>query len=179
MPGTLPPTSAVATPPWWPVGTAKFIALNLATFGLYHFFWLYENWKGMRRAGAGSFSPFWRTFFAPVTVYRLFDRVRQDAQLNVVRAPWSALGLAAAYFVANIAMFIGVPAWLAGAVLLLPVLPVQLTMARVNGVVAPDAPRNVRFSAADIVIITLGLALTVFAYQSEQLVNQYLEEWKP
>ena len=153
--------------------------LNLATFGLYHFYWLYENWKGMRTASASPFSPFWRTFFAPFTAYRLFDRVRQEAQLHVVKTHWSALGLAAAYFVANIALFIGVPAWLAGPVLLMPVLPVQLTMARLNDTVAPGTTRHSRFSTSDLVIVVLGLALTFFAYQSDQLVKQYLQEWEP
>lgn len=177
MPGTLP--SAGAKAPWWPVSTVKFTVLMLGTFGLYHYYWLYENWKRMPGPGAGMSSPFWRTFFAPFTAYRLFDRVRHDAQLHVVRTPWSALGIAVAYFVANIALVTGVPAWLASVVLLMPVLPVQITMAKLNEAVAPDAPRNDRFTAANLVLLVLGLALTFFAYQSEQLLNQYLEEWKP
>ena len=179
MTGAPPPAAAGAKAPWWPVSTVKFTVMTLGTFGLYHYYWIYENWKLMRAAGARVGSPFWRTFFAPFTVYRLFDRLRDDAQLNGIPAPWSAVGLAAAYFVASIALVVGVPAWLTSAVLLLPVLPAQITLERLNAKVAPDAPRNDRFTVTNLVMLALGLSLTFFAWQSERLVDQLLQEWTP
>jgi hypothetical protein len=168
-----------AAPPWWPVTTVKFVVMSLGTAGLYHYYWLYENWRRLRASGTEMASPFWRTFFAPFTVYRLFARAHESAWAHGVRAPWSAPVSAGAYFVANIALLIAVPAWLAGLILLLPVLPVQMTMARVNAAVAPRAERNGRITVANFVMLIGGALLTAMLWSGDNQVNALLKDWVP
>jgi hypothetical protein len=167
------------TAPWWPVGTTKFVVMTLGTLGIYHLYWIYGNWRLMRARERAPLSPMWRTFFAFVTVYRMFERGAESAAAAGVRVRWSPVGLAVAYFVANLALVVGIPPWLAGPVLLLAVLPVQMTMARVNAVVAPDAPRNDRITPTDLALLAGGAALTAMLYTEWQAVNALLQEWNP
>lgn len=179
MTGPAPETREAAAPPWWPVSTAKFVVMNLGTLGFYQFYWLYYNWQRMRDVRGEKVSPVWRTIFAPVTVYRLFERVAESAAERGVKMQWNPVGLAAVYFVASIVMFVGVPAWLSGPVLLLPALPVQITMVRVNAIAAPDAPRNGRLSPMNMLMLVGGALLTAFVYSSDHFVTRLLDEWEP
>ena len=172
-----PPAGGAA--PWWPVGTAKFVVMTLGTLGIYHLYWIYGNWKLLREREQAPLSPVWRTFFALVTVYRMFERAAESASAAGVRVRWSPLGLAVAYFVANLALIVGISPWLAGPVLLLPVLPVQITMARVNAVVAPGAPVNARITAGDLAILAGGAALTALLYAEASAVDTLFQEWNP
>lgn len=157
----------------------KFVVMTVATLGVYHLYWIYGNWRLLREREREPLNPMWRTFFAFVTVYRMFERGHESAVAAGVRARWSALGLAVAYFVANLAAFVGIPVWLVGAVLLLPVLPVQMTMAKVNAAVAPGAPRNDRFTLTDFALIAAGAALTAWLYSQDRMVDALLKEWNP
>ena len=165
--------------PWWPVSTAKLAVMTLGTLGIYHYYWIYGNWQRMRGREGAAISPAWRTLFAPFTLYRMFVRVQEDAATASVRTRWSAIGLAAAYLIANIALLFGIPTWLMGPVLLLPVLPVAMTMTAVNAKVAPDAPRNARLTLTNWVFLALGAATTGLVYVEAHLVDQLLQEWTP
>jgi hypothetical protein len=177
--GPAPETRDAAAPPWWPVSTAKFVVMNLGTLGFYQFYWLYYNWQRLRDVRGEKVDPVWRTIFAPVTAYRLFERVAESAAEHRVKTRWNPVGLAAVYFVASIVMFVGVPAWLSGPVLLLPVLPVQITMTRVNAVAAPDAPRNGKLTLWNMLMLVGGALLTAAAYTSDHFVTQLLDQWEP
>ena len=166
-------------PPWWPVTTTKFVVMTLGTLGLYHYYWLYDNWKVLRERGETGMNPVWRTFFAPITAFRLFERAAESAAAHRVRVHWSAIGIAVAYFAAHIAIFVGVPAWLTGPILLLPVLPVQITMARVNAIAAPGAPRNGHLSLTNLIFLAGGAALTAAAWTLDHQVDLLLKEWNP
>jgi len=165
--------------PWWPASTAKFAIMTFGTLGLYHYYWIYYNWQRLRGRESAPLSPVWRTLFAPFTIYRMFARAHESAREAQVRAPWNPIGLAAVYFVANIALLIGIPTWLMGPVLLLPVLPAQMTMAAVNAKVAPEAPRNDRITATNWAFLVLGLVTTAFLYAMSNVVDQLLKEWTP
>jgi hypothetical protein len=64
-------------------------------------------------------------------------------------------------------------------VLLLPVLPVQITMTRVNAVAAPDAPRNGKLTVWNMLMLVGGALLTAAAYTSDHFVTQLLDQWEP
>lgn len=170
---------AEGSAPWWPVSTAKFAIMTVGTLGIYHYYWIYGNWQRLQARESAPVSPAWRTLFAPFTLYRLLARAHEGAVDAGVPTRWSAVGLAAAYFIANIALFIGIPTWLMGPVLLVAVLPAQMTMAAVNAKVAPDAPRNERLSALNWVFLAGGAAMTAFVYAESRLVDQLLQEWTP
>lgn len=165
--------------PWWPVSTVKFAIMTIGTLGIYHYYWIYGNWQRLQRREGAPLSPVWRTLFAPFTVYRMFARAHESAADAQVRTSWSAIGLAVAYFIANIALFVGIPTWLMGPVLLLPVLPAQMTMAAINAKVAPEAPRNARLTATNWVFLVLGAATTAMLYAMSSMVDQLLKEWTP
>ena len=167
------------TAPWWPISTAKLAILTVGTLGIYHYYWIYENWLRLRARESAPLSPVWRTLFAPVTMHRMFARARENAAEADIRAPWSAIGLAAAYFVANLALLVGIPAWLAGPVLVLPIIPAQMAMAAVNAKVAPDALRDERLTMWNWIILVVGVATTAFLYVENNVLDQLLKEWTP
>jgi hypothetical protein len=168
-----------APPPWWPVTTAKFVVMTLGTLGMYQYFWLWENWRRLHQLRGEAVNPTWRVLFAPFTSYRLFELARDSGREQNVWHKWSAVGIAAAYLIAHIALFIGMPAWFTGAALLLPVLPVQMTMAKVNAKVAPNAPRNGTITIANLAMLIGGALLTAAAYSYDSQVDQLLKEWEP
>ncbi len=174
-----PASGADAVCLWWPVSTAKFVIMTVGTIGLYHYYWLYANWQRVRARGDAALNPFWRTFFALVTVYTMFARVKASASPSGAPVRWSAELLAGAYFLANIAMLVAVPPWLAGVVVLLPILPVQVTMARVNAAAAPSAPRNDRLTVANLVMLALGALFAAGAFALDREVARLLQEWEP
>jgi hypothetical protein len=84
--------------PWFPVATHKFVVLSIFTFGIYDFYWAYQNWRRDRAQTGETFSPFWRTFFfVPIHVFPFLRRVRRSAGQAVVRTAWNAELLAAAF----------------------------------------------------------------------------------
>jgi hypothetical protein len=170
--------AAAAEPPWWPVSTTKFVIMTVGTIGLYHYYWLYANWKLVRARG-GAVSPLWRTFLAPFTVYGLFAATKNSAAPKRVPAPWGPELLAGAYLIANIAMLIAIPPYLAGVVFLLPLWPVQVTMARVNDAVAPDTPRNDRITVVNFMMLALGALFAAGAFALDREVDRLLKEWEP
>jgi len=173
------PHAAEERAPWWPVGTAKFALLTAGTLGLYHLYWMYGNWLRMRERDHVPLSPLWRTCFAPVTAFRMFVRAKADADAARVRAPWTPLWLAVAYFIANLALFVAIPAYLAGPILLFAVLPAQVTMAKVNRAMAPGAPRNDRLTAMNLAVLALGIGATWLIYAQQRQFDALLQEWAP
>ncbi len=168
-----------APAPWWPVTTTKFVVMTVGTLGMYQYYWLWANWRRLHDLRGEAVSPTWRVLFAPLASYRLFERARESAAECGVWRGWSAVGVAAVYLIAHIALFVGLPAWFTGVALLLPVLPVQITMARVNERVAPNAPRNGTFTALDFAMLIGGALLTAAAYSYDSQVDQLLKEWEP
>lgn len=74
--------------PLFPVATHKFIVLSLCSFGLYQFYWIYQNWKRLRRASGECLRPFWRLFFAPIWNFFLFRNIGDVATEAGVPYGW-------------------------------------------------------------------------------------------
>ena len=59
-----------ATLPFFEVGLGKFIALSIATFGLYEFYWAYEQWVRIKPRLSKDISPIWRAVFGNLWIFR-------------------------------------------------------------------------------------------------------------
>ena len=54
--------------------------MSIVTFGLYHLYWFYRNFKLVKDQEGAELSPVLRSMFAPFTSHTLFKRVKQSAK---------------------------------------------------------------------------------------------------
>jgi hypothetical protein len=168
-PQSMPRVSAVLTSfPLFPVATHKFIVLSLVSFTAYTFYWFYQNWRRMKAASQENLSPFWRTVFAPLWGFSLFNRIRTLASAQGIAADWNPQLVGTFFFVLNSVWILPDPwPWLSLAVFG-PAIPVQQTAQRVNDIYAKsvgEAP-NDTYSAGNIAMIVMGGLLLATAIMS-------------
>lgn len=169
-----------AETPYFPVARHKLIVMSLTTLSMYQIYWFYKNWQRIdARKGTGS-SAFWRAIAAPITAHGLFADVRTDALSRFVTVGWSSAGLAVIYLGLALCAFVEYPWWTIALGSVFALVPVHATMEEVNCTVAPKAPRNDGYSAMDIALIVLGLALTALGLyltrEAQVFFDQLLNE---
>ena len=146
-------------PLYFPVSCSKLVVLSISTLGLYVIYWFYRNWKiEQQRAGRGW--PILLTFFCPLISYLLFDSIRT----NLVRhsLPGIDAGFLALSFLGFNALWkLPDPYSILSVLAFLPPLIAQASINKLNAQVAPDAPRNERYSGANIWAIVVGALLWV------------------
>lgn len=147
---------AYRTTPQFGMSVAKLAVLAVCSFGLYEIYWSYKQWDALRRREHESLMPFWRAFFAPLWGFSLFSRVQQLTAAHLVPATWSSTGLGLAYLVIHVSWRLPDPYWLVSMLSFIPLLVVQRSINALNAVAAPEAPRNDRYSAWNIVLIVVG-----------------------
>jgi len=173
MTGAPPPA---VDAPYFPVARQKLIVMSVTTLSMYQIYWFYKNWQRMNaRKGSGG-SPFWRAVAAPITAHGLFADVRTDAQSRFLAVGWSSAGLAVIYLGLALCCFLDYPWWTIALGSVFALLPVHATMEEVNRKVAPNAPRNDGYSAMDVVIIVLGIALTILGLYLTREAQLFLEQ---
>ena len=150
--GALP----VATPPYFPVATHKFVALSLCTLGFYEIYWFYKNWQRVQRRTGELLSPFWRALFAALWGFAFFRRVTEHATLEGERPAWSATLLGALFLVLTVAWRLPDPWWLVSLLSFVPLLPVLHATQRLNARLAPGAPENGDYSVVNILTLIVG-----------------------
>lgn len=152
-----PPSPEAAPPRYFPVSPAKFVVMSLASFGIYGFYWLYQNWALERAHSGEDLSPFWRTFFSVIWIHSLLERVRQAAGAAQMPPAWTPGATTAAYLIISCSLFLPDPYWLASLLVVVPLLPVQRTVNALNAAVAPEVPRNDAYTGKNVVLILVGL----------------------
>lgn len=159
------PQAPTATP-YFPVSTGKLAVMSVVTFGLYEIYWFYQHWTRERARTGENLWPVPRAIFGVLFAYSLSRRIRGQALAAKVPAFESPGLLAVAYFLITGTWRLPDPYWLIGLFAFVPLLPVQAAANRVNQYMAPTAPPNDAYSAANIVMIVLGaisLILIVFS----------------
>jgi hypothetical protein len=145
-------------PIYFPVSCSKFAVLSAGTLLVYTYYWFYQNWKFEKLRSGENLWPLPRTIFAPLTAYFLFDAIRISLKRHGLPV-FSAGSLAAAFIVLNMTWRFPDPYWLVSSLGFLPLLPIQASINKLNLKIAPDTPRNDRFSAANIAAIVIGVVL--------------------
>lgn len=139
-----------------PMSGTKLLVMSLCTFGLYHIYWFYRNWKlrnELRRRGV--LAPL-RAIFAPIFAYSLFEDVDVEVRRWGVTPGWNAAALAIAYFLLNIVTRLADSLWLVGLLSVLPILAVQRTINEANARSTRPAPVNAAYSGLNIAGMVLG-----------------------
>jgi len=132
---------------------------------LYVFYWFYKNWSLEQNRTKQKISPFWRTVFAPLFCFELFDRMfKVAAKDSFTRMPYPSLLPASLFFVLNLCGFLPLPFRHLVLLLFVPLTMVQLAVVRVNRLHAPQSDANDNVSIANVVVIGLGSLTLILAF---------------
>jgi hypothetical protein len=153
----------VGRPRFFDVSLTKFFIMSLATFGLYNLYWFYKQWQSERSYTREDLSPFWRTAFATLWAFSLFRRIKAAVERARPGDSFEAIPFAIAYFVLSATVRLPDPAWLVTFFSVLPLLPAQAAINRVNTDLAPSAPHNDRFTASNVIVIVVGVLMLALA----------------
>lgn len=75
----VPARDASATPaPYYAVSLPKLALLSLGSFGLYNFWWFYQQWRAVQASRDEAIRPGWRAVWAVVYCYPLFQCIQHD-----------------------------------------------------------------------------------------------------
>ena len=142
--------------PQFAVSVPKLVVMSLCTFGIYEAYWAYKQWNAYRRREQEDLSPFWRAVFAPLFAFSLLPRIQRVTTTYGVPATWSGSALATVYLLINISWRIPGPFWLLSLLRFLPLVVVQRSINELNATVAPEAPRNDKYSGLNVAMIVIG-----------------------
>jgi hypothetical protein len=91
---------------FFPVALVKFLVLSLLTMGLYSAYWMYRNWKAIKRKQQSDIMPIARAIFAIFWFYPLFSALKNDSlerfDKNKVMLPFIATIFALVYFILSV-----------------------------------------------------------------------------
>lgn len=154
---------AYRTTPLFAVSLPKLAVMSVCTFGIYELYWCHKHWASERARERENLSPFWRAFFAPLWGFSLFPRIQRLTALHGVPATWSGTALALGFLFLNVLWRLPDPYWLLTLFTVVPLMFVQHSVNRLNAVVAPDAPRNDKYSGLNVLMIVIGGLLVLLA----------------
>lgn len=150
--------------PFFPVSAQKFILLSICSFGIYHAFWHYENWRRIKSNTGEDISPFWRAVFLPLYSFSMFARICNTSALEGMRVDLNPYALAAIYLLLNMTPQLPNPWWLISIASFLPMLPIQEAAQRVNQRhISPSTEAtNENYSPANMITIIVGGVFLMF-----------------
>ena len=94
---------AVIAQRYYVVSPAKFWTLELASFGLYGYYWTYRQWQAIKRASRGDEWPVMRSIFQIFFFHSLTADIDQGLRRAGIRHAWAPAGVATGAVVATLA----------------------------------------------------------------------------
>lgn len=149
-------SEGASLPLYFPVSITKFVVMHFCTLGGYQFYWFYENWKIIQDREHTAISPFWRTFFAFIFCYPLFETIQKSAASLKMPELASPQVLATVWVLLSMLWLLPDPYWLASFLSIFLLVPIQQMANGVNQSSAPNADRNDRFTAWNRLAIVIG-----------------------
>ena len=165
------PAQTTQTPIYFPVSIPKLVCLSFCSFGIYEIYWFYKNWQLERNRKREQLSPFWRAVFTVFYCYSLFKRIIDTGASEGLFKRGGAGLLATLYIVSSVSWKIPDPYSLISVLTVVPLVMAQGMAGKINARLAPEAPRNARFSIANIVLLALGGPLFLYGVLSAFIPN--------
>ncbi|MDM4770807.1 DUF4339 domain-containing protein [Solimonas sp. SE-A11] len=168
--------SAAGDAPWFAVAPRKLLVMSLCTLTFYNLYWFYQQWWRVRRRDGSDIRPFWRTAFAIFYVYPLFKRIRAEAQEAGLPPSFEAGTMASLFIVITLLGNLPGPLGMIAMLSALTLMPAQELANRTNAQLAPEYPRNDRYSGLNITGIVLGGLMLLMALFGSFLPEEETEE---
>jgi len=159
------------SPIYFPVSIAKLVCLSLCSFGIYEIYWFYKNWQLERDHKREELSAFWRAVLAVFFCYSLFKRIMVTGVREGLFKGGGAGLLATLYIISSISWRLPDPYSLISLLTVLPLVMAQQMAEKINAKLAPEAPKNTRFSIANVILLVLGGPLFLYGVVSAFVPN--------
>jgi hypothetical protein len=176
---TGPTVSDVSTaPPFFAVSVFKYVVMTISTLGFYQMYWFYKNWQLIKeREGMHGIriTPIVRAIFPVFFCYQCFARVRDYEYAAPEFRQLPAGVLATGWIITTVLWRLPDPYWWISTLAFLFVIPVQLRVNRVNGIVAPAHDPNGRFSGLNWLAIVIASVILSLALIGVLLPQEYAE----
>ena len=153
------PAAEETRPMFFPVGLSKLTIMTVGTWGIYEFYWFYQNWKSVRQLTGEKLNAPVRALFYPLTSFSLFPRIRDQGQRLQVAFTVRPGVLATVVLLWNALWRLPDPYWIISFLGFVPLLYVQSAVNKINQQVAPGSNPNTRLGAWNIVALIAGAAL--------------------
>ncbi|MDR0533960.1 MAG: DUF4339 domain-containing protein [Verrucomicrobiales bacterium] len=96
-------TESKSNPLFLYIPVSRLILMNVLSIGFYQVYWIYHNWRFLKRRGKLNVMPFWRAVFSILFIYQLFNEIRNySAATQLLKPKFSAGPLAACWIIATI-----------------------------------------------------------------------------
>ena len=151
-----PPVAESDEPLYFAVSPLKMTLMSICTAGLYEFYAIYKHWQVLQRRTGLPISPFWRGFFAPIFVFDLFKRIREEAEEAGLLVKWTPSGMGWAFFAISMAWRLPDPYSLVSYLSFIPLLSVQQTVSALHAARAPRAATNSGFTPGNVMTLIIG-----------------------
>ncbi len=155
------PAASDSKPMYFPVSLTKFVVMHFCTLGLYQAYWFYENWRLIQEREQSEASPFWRTAFAFIYCYPLFEKIRSSAASLKIDQSISVQALASGWILFSLLWMLPDPYGLVAFLSILFLLPVQQVANRINESLVSRHDRNEQFTAWNKVAVVIGGVLFI------------------
>jgi hypothetical protein len=146
-------------PAYFPVSLIKLAVMSVCTFGLYEIYWFYRNWALVKQRERSHVNPVAYAILAYFSCYPLFRRIRATAAERKLQMPAHPGILAVSWVVTTLTWKLPDPYGLASFAAVGFLLPVQLTVNRINSAVAPSHNVNEHFSRWNVAALVIGIPL--------------------
>lgn len=144
----------------------KFFFLSILTFGIFHIYWFYRQWKSfyaVRNQKHGWFYISFESFFGGITSFSLFKIIDKEVRGIDARHGLSATPLAILFFSLNILYKLPDPYWLLSSLSILALLPIQNSVNYYWGKKYGDKLVKSNFGAWNIIVAIIGFIVVTLA----------------
>lgn len=158
-----PPLTNRSSVSYFPVSLVKLVVMHLCTLGAYQYYWIYENWRLIKKREGSDIQPFWRACFAVIYCFPLFGQIEGNGKSLHLRQSISSNVLAGGWVLSTVLSMLPDPYWVISFLSVVFLVPVQQQINRINEQVAPGHDPNKQFTAWNIVAVVVGGSVFVLA----------------
>ena len=151
-----------AQPLFFPVSVFKFLVMSTFTLGFYDIYWFYQNWKMYKARTQKDVSPIWRAIFGFFFCPALFERIREEAEPRGVATAVPSIILWGIWLVLRLIGKTPEPFCFLEILAPLIFVPIQLSVNKLNRIVAPKHDPNSQFDGLSFIVLLFGCLLCLF-----------------
>ncbi len=140
-----------------------FVLLCIASFGIYEFYWFFNNWKLLKERKNLDIYQFWRAFFGVLFAYSLFKKIFSLAKEKGYDEQPSAGLITFSFIVLSILWCLGNPYWLISLLSFIPLIPVLNAVNFFWEQEQPNPSKRTQFSRGEIAVLIIGGIILLLA----------------
>ena len=144
------------TSAYFSVSPFKLALMSICTVGVYNLYWFYKNWIHIKNQLGLDINPAWRTIFAPLWAYSLFDFIQDKANKGKLGLSIYPGPLAVVYFLFVISARLPSAYWLLSFLSFLPLIPANNATTKINEKLCEDFKQNKSIKGWNWLVIVTG-----------------------